>query len=176
MTVRRAVLHRSRSRCLAAASTTVAGASGTKLAEAIGKAARAAFERQRQHLARSWHAMPVRRQLRTVAERRLMSPYGAFSCSDGGWKSPGVAQSLSLLAPCLAPRDLVIFANVRASKNSIDRARDGAGRLREPTTRPVSLNLFHPVMPRESAIREWPWRADRRATGSSGAYGECARS
>jgi hypothetical protein len=71
-----------------------------------------------------------------------MSPYGAFSCSDDSWKSPRVAQSLSLLAPRLAPRDLVVFANVRASKNSIDRAQNGGGRLREPTTRPVSLAVM----------------------------------
>jgi hypothetical protein len=42
----------------------------------------------------------------------------------------------------LAPRDLVVFANVRASDNSIDRAQDGGGRLREPTTRPVSLAVM----------------------------------
>jgi len=71
-----------------------------------------------------------------------MSPCGAFNCSDGSWKSPGVAQSLSLLAPRLAPRDLVVFANVRASENSIDRAQNGGGRLREPTTRPVSLAVM----------------------------------
>ena len=71
-----------------------------------------------------------------------MSPYGAFNCSDGSWTSPGVAQSLSLLAPRLAPRDLVVFANVRASENSIDRAQNGGGRLREPTTRPVSLAVM----------------------------------
>ena len=59
MTVCRAVLHRSRSRCLTAASATVAGASDTKLAEATGKAARAALETQRQHVARSWHATPA---------------------------------------------------------------------------------------------------------------------
>ena len=60
-----------------------------------------------------------------------MSLYGAFSCSDGSWKSPGVAQNLSLLAPRLAPRDLADFANVRASENSIDCAQDGDGRLRD---------------------------------------------
>jgi hypothetical protein len=52
-----------------------------------------------------------------------MSLYGAFRCIDGGWKLPDVAQSLPLLAPRLAPRDLVVFDNVRASENSIDRAR-----------------------------------------------------
>jgi hypothetical protein len=51
-----------------------------------------------------------------------MSPYGAFNCSDCSWKAPGVAQSLSLLAPRLAPRDLVNFANVRVDENSIDGA------------------------------------------------------
>ena len=71
-----------------------------------------------------------------------MSPYGAFSCSDCSWKSPGVAQSRSLLAPRLAPRDLVVFANVRSSENSIDRVKDGGGRLRESTTRPISLAVM----------------------------------
>ena len=51
-----------------------------------------------------------------------MSPYEAFSCSGCSWTSLGVAESLSLVAPSLAPRDLVVFANVRASENSIDRA------------------------------------------------------
>ena len=71
-----------------------------------------------------------------------MSPYGAFNCSGCSWKSLGVAESLSLVAPSLAPRDLVVFANVRASENSIDRAQNGGGRLREPTTRPVSLAVM----------------------------------
>jgi hypothetical protein len=64
----------------------------------------------------------LRRHIRTVSQRRLTSPYGAFSCSGCSWKSLGVAESLSLVAPHLAPRDLVFFANVRASENSIDRA------------------------------------------------------
>jgi hypothetical protein len=45
-----------------------------------------------------------------------MSLYAVFRRSDGSWKSPGVAQSLSRLAPRLAARDLVAFANVRASE------------------------------------------------------------
>jgi hypothetical protein len=72
-----------------------------------------------------------------------MSPYGALSYSDGSWKSPGVAQSLSPLAPRLAPRDLVNFANVRVNENSIDHVLDDGGRLREPTTRPVSSAVMH---------------------------------
>jgi phage-related protein len=37
------------------------------------------------------------------------------------------------MAPCLAPRNLVSFANVRADEHSIGRTRHGGGRLREPT-------------------------------------------
>jgi hypothetical protein len=33
-----------------------------------------------------------------------MSLIAVFSCSDSRWTSPGVVRSLSLLAPCLAPR------------------------------------------------------------------------
>ena len=71
-----------------------------------------------------------------------MSLYEASNCSDCSWKSPGVAQSLSLLAPRLAPPNLVVFANVRASENSIDRAWGGGGRFREPAIRPVSLAVM----------------------------------
>ena len=61
----------------------------------------------------------LRRHIVTVAQCRLTSPYGAFSCSDGSLMSPYVAQSLSLLAPRLAPRDLVASANVRIGENSV---------------------------------------------------------
>ena len=84
----------------------------------------------------------LRRHISTVAGRRLMSPYEAFSCSDCSWKSPGVAQSLALLAPRLALRNLVAFANVRESENSIDSAGDDGSRLREPITRLVSLAVL----------------------------------
>jgi len=45
----------------------------------------------------------VRRHSSTIAGSRLLSPDEAFSCRFDRGKSRGVAQSLSLLAPCLAP-------------------------------------------------------------------------
>jgi hypothetical protein len=42
-----------------------------------------------------------------------MGPDVPFSCTDGGREWPGTAQHLSVLAPQLAPRDLVSLANVR---------------------------------------------------------------
>jgi hypothetical protein len=45
-----------------------------------------------------------RRHSSRIAGSRLLSPDEAFSCRFDRWKSRGVAQSLSRLAPCLAPR------------------------------------------------------------------------
>jgi len=53
----------------------------------------------------------LRRHSPDVDGCRLVWPDVAFSCTDSGWTWPGVAQYLSLLAPRLAPRDLVSFAN-----------------------------------------------------------------
>jgi hypothetical protein len=45
----------------------------------------------------------LRRHLWIVAVGRPMSPYWVFSCNYCGWKSSGVAQSLSPLAPVWLP-------------------------------------------------------------------------
>jgi hypothetical protein len=58
-----------------------------------------------------------------------MLPYVVSNCNYASWKSPGVAQSLSRLAPRLAPRDLVAFVDVRASEVSIDQVHVGSGRF-----------------------------------------------
>ena len=64
-----------------------------------------------------------------------------------------------------------LFAHVRAF------LQDRAVNDPEPTARAAALlNPFHLLMPpRGSAIRGWPWRAGRRARGSSGACAGSAR-
>ena len=61
----------------------------------------------------------LRRHIRTVAGRRLASPYEPSSSSYCRWPSAGVARRLSALAPLLAPRNLVAFANVRMVENNV---------------------------------------------------------
>ena len=46
----------------------------------------------------------LRRHLRSIAARRLVSPHVAFNCMDGGCPWLGVARILPLLAPYLAPQ------------------------------------------------------------------------
>jgi hypothetical protein len=55
----------------------------------------------------------LRRHFRHVAERCCVGPDIPSSCIDSGWEWPGVAQHLPLLAPQLAPHDLVSLAKVR---------------------------------------------------------------
>src|ERR1022692_3457024 len=50
---------------------------------------------------------PARRQT------RLVSPDAPFTCGDYRWTWPGVGRCLPLLAPNLAPRNLLSAANVR---------------------------------------------------------------
>jgi hypothetical protein len=53
--------------------------------------------------------LPFLRAMRTqpLAQRRWTSPDVPFTCSDSGWTWPSVASYLALLAPNLAPRNLV---------------------------------------------------------------------
>ena len=62
----------------------------------------------------------LRRHIRSVAVRRLASLYEPSNSSYYRRLSEGVAQRLSVLAPQLAPRIMLAFANVRVSENSID--------------------------------------------------------
>jgi hypothetical protein len=67
----------------------------------------------------------LRRHIRIVAERRLMSLYAPSSCVNGPGVSPYVGRRLPRMAPRLAPRNLVTFANVRMNESSIDQACPG---------------------------------------------------
>jgi hypothetical protein len=62
----------------------------------------------------------LRSHFRAVAGRRLMSPYVPSSCMNRPAVSPYVARHLSLVAPRLAPRNLVNLANVRMLENSVE--------------------------------------------------------
>src|SRR5262252_2623008 len=62
----------------------------------------------------------LRRHSPDVARRRRVWPDVAFSCTDSGWTWLGVAQYLPLLAPRLAPQNLISCANVRPIECSID--------------------------------------------------------
>jgi hypothetical protein len=62
----------------------------------------------------------LRRHSPGVARRCQAWPDVLFSCTDSGWKWPGVAQYLSLLAPHLAPRDLLSLSNVRTNEHSLE--------------------------------------------------------
>jgi hypothetical protein len=55
----------------------------------------------------------LRRHFRRVTRRRWTWPDVRLSCTDNRWAWHGVAWHLSLLAPRLAPRDLVSLAHVR---------------------------------------------------------------
>src|SRR5262249_52074023 len=71
----------------------------------------------------------LRRHSPDVARRRRVWPDVAFSCTDSGWTWLGVAQYLPLLAPRLAPQNLISFANVRPRSNAVstrDRSHDSA--------------------------------------------------
>jgi hypothetical protein len=64
----------------------------------------------------------LRRHFRSVARCRPVSPYRASSCTNRPGVSLCFARRLPPVAPRLAPRNLVIFANVRMSENSVDHA------------------------------------------------------
>ena len=70
-----------------------------------------------------------------------MSPDVAFSCTGSGWTWPGAAQYLPLLAPCLAPQNLISFANVRPDRAQYrpetDLTTQRDGRIRENARRPA---------------------------------------
>ena len=72
-----------------------------------------------------------------------MWPDVAFSCTDSGWRWLGVAQYLPLLAPRLAPQNLVSFANVRPdrtqyrSETDLTTQRDGM--IRENVRRAADM-------------------------------------
>ena len=72
-----------------------------------------------------------------------MSPDVAFSCTGSGWTWPGAAQYLPLLAPCLAPQNLISFANVRSDRTQYrletDLTTQRDGRIRENARRPADL-------------------------------------
>jgi hypothetical protein len=62
----------------------------------------------------------LRRHFHGVARRRWKSPDVASSCTGSGCLWRGVALCLRLLAPHLAPRNLVSRANVRAIERRIE--------------------------------------------------------
>jgi len=66
-------------------------------------------------------------------------PDVAFSCTDSGWTWPGVAQYLPLLAPRLAPQNLISCANVRPDRAQYrpetDLTTQRDGRIRENARR-----------------------------------------
>jgi hypothetical protein len=111
----------------------------------------------------------------------------AFSCTDSGWTWPGVAQYLPMLAPHLAPRNLVSFANVRPDRTQYrpetDLTTQRDGRIRENARRPAVLdgNLVVRVAacaaPEQGdlcAARAWPTSLTgalgREADGSVAAF------
>ena len=55
-----------------------------------------------------------------VAARRPVSPGEAFSCADSGWLWLGVARILPLLAPSLAPKNLLASPIIRIGENIMD--------------------------------------------------------
>ena len=93
--------------------------------------------------------MPIllRRHSPDVAGRRRVWPDVAFSCTDSGWTWPGVAQYLPTLAPRLAPRNLVSFANVRTYRTQyrpeIGLTTQRDGRIRENARRPAVRREWH---------------------------------
>jgi hypothetical protein len=62
----------------------------------------------------------LRRHSPDVARCGWVWPDVASSCTDSGWTWPGVARCLPLLAPRLAPRDLVSLANVRTIERRLE--------------------------------------------------------
>jgi hypothetical protein len=62
----------------------------------------------------------LRSYRRSVAGCRLASLYRPSNSSFCSWLSEDVAWRLSPLAPLLAPRNLLSFANVRRGENSVD--------------------------------------------------------
>jgi hypothetical protein len=62
----------------------------------------------------------LRRHSPGVAGHCRTWPDMLFSCTDSGWKWPGIARYLPLLAPRLAPRDSVTLANVRMIERSVE--------------------------------------------------------
>src|SRR5438552_1269076 len=85
----------------------------------------------------------LRRHSPDVAGRRRVWPDVAFSCTDSGWTWPGVAQYLPTLAPHLAPRNLVSFANVWPDRTQYrpetDLTTQRDGRIRENARRAAVL-------------------------------------
>jgi hypothetical protein len=65
----------------------------------------------------------LRRYVKSVAGRRLASPCKPSSSDYCRWPSEGVAQRLPALAPRLAPRNLLAFANVRMGECIVDDVR-----------------------------------------------------
>jgi hypothetical protein len=85
--------------------------------------------------------------------------------------SPCVAQRLPLMAPHLAPRNLVAFANVRPDEHSIDRVQDGGGRFPEPSRTGLhpaiadpAVGCGQPMSDQAGMLR--PWHALEKDTGA----------
>jgi hypothetical protein len=120
----------------------------------------------------------LRRHTLTVARRRWVQPDRLFSCTDTGWKWPGVAQYLSPLAPQLAPRNPANFhpgapkrepvsSGAPASLANCDiwatQARDyPRPKAATPGRYPPTLSTAAPGPPSSLPVPDWP-RAARRA-------------
>jgi hypothetical protein len=82
----------------------------------------------------------LRRHSPDVARCGWVSPDVPSSCTDSGWTWLGVAQYLPLLAPRLAPQNLISFANVRPDRTQYrpetDLTTQRDGRIRENVRRP----------------------------------------
>jgi len=78
----------------------------------------------------------------------LITPDVVSSCADNGSQWLGVAWKLSAVAPHAAPRDFVIYANVRRSENSVDRTLPAHTAYRRRASRGTTSVVAIEVMPR----------------------------